>query len=155
MSNSDNIEERLIPYIEGVLNEREQDEVDEAIQADAALAREVEELKGVIGELRKGFASGMQSDFPELTVEEIVAMAAHDGNLETMTGSAEQKSLAPIEWQKMCSLRMPACARDSIMDASASWVASPTGLRPSATATVDRKENLDAPHGHAKTKGLT
>lgn len=92
MSNSDNIEERLIPYIEGVLNEREQDEVDEAIQADAALAREVEELKEVIGELRKGFASGMQSDFPELTVEEIVAMAAHDGNLETMTGSAEQKS---------------------------------------------------------------
>ena len=92
MSNSENIEERLIPYIEGVLNEREQREVDEAIQADADLAREVEELKEVIGELRKGFASGVQTDFPELTVEEIVAMAAHDGNLETMTGSAEQKS---------------------------------------------------------------
>ena len=92
MSNSENIEERLIPYIEGVLNEREQREVDEAIQADADLAREVEELKEVIGELRKGFASGVQTDFPELTVEEIVAMATHDGNLETMTGSAEQKS---------------------------------------------------------------
>ena len=92
MSNSENIEERLIPYIEGVLNEREQREVDEAIQADADLAREVEELKEVIGELRKGFASGVETDFPELTVEEIVAMAAHDGNLETMTGTAEQKS---------------------------------------------------------------
>jgi hypothetical protein len=66
--------------------------VDEAIQADADLAREVEELKEVIGELRKGFASGVQTDFPELTVDEIVAMAAHDGNLETMTGSADQKS---------------------------------------------------------------
>ncbi|MCA9781396.1 MAG: hypothetical protein KC800_31980, partial [Candidatus Eremiobacteraeota bacterium] len=92
MSNSDNIEERLIPYIEGVLNEREQREVDEAIQADAALAREVEELKEVIDELRKGFASGVRPEFSELSVEEVVKMAAHDGNLETMTGTAEQKA---------------------------------------------------------------
>jgi hypothetical protein len=91
-SNSDNIEERLIPYIEGVLNDGERQEVKEAIQADSKLAREVEELKEVIGDLRGAFASGVRPKSEALSVEEVVEMAAHDGSLETMPGTSEQKS---------------------------------------------------------------
>jgi hypothetical protein len=93
MSNkSDNIEERLIPYIEGVLNESEQQEVAKAIQADANLAREVDELKVLIGDLRGAFASGMNPKVEGLSVREVVEMAAHDGRLDTMTGTSEQKA---------------------------------------------------------------
>ena len=90
-SHSDNIEERLIPYIEGVLNEHEQQEVEAAIQADPELAREVEELREVIDGVRKTFASGVVPASPELSVEEVVALAFHDGKLETIPGTAEQK----------------------------------------------------------------
>ena len=90
--NSENIEARLIPYIEGVLNEREQQEVAQAIEADAALAREVDELKELIGDLRGAFASGMQTQTERLSVEEIVEMASHDGRLDTMSGTVDQKA---------------------------------------------------------------
>lgn len=91
-NNTENIEERLIPFIEGVLNAREEKEIQEAIQADSELAAEVQDLREIVDELRTGFASGVRPTQPELTVEEVVGLAYHDGKLETMIGSSELKT---------------------------------------------------------------
>lgn len=82
----------MIPFVEGVLNAREEKEVRDAIQADPVLAREIQELREVVDELRVAFASGIQPSQPELTPEEVVELAAHDGKLETMPGGSELKT---------------------------------------------------------------
>lgn len=87
-----NIEERLIPYLEGVLSATERQEVEAAIAADATLAREVSDLREVIGELRQGFASGVVPPQESLTPEEIVRLSAHQGGLENMPGSSQEKT---------------------------------------------------------------
>lgn len=91
-NNPENIEERLIPFVEGVLNAREENEVREAVQADPSLMREVEELRGVVDELRAAFASGVQPSQSAVTPEEVVETSFHDGKIETMPGSSELKT---------------------------------------------------------------
>lgn len=89
---SNDIEERLVPFVEGVLNAREEAEVRKAIESDPELAREVQELRDVIKSVRAGFASGVKPPQEELTPEEVVELAAHDGRIESMPGSSELKA---------------------------------------------------------------
>lgn len=102
----ENIEEKLIPFIEGVLNAREQSEVAEAIEADPNLAREVQDLKEVIVDLREAFASGVRPPQEELSPEEVVLLASHDGQLASMKGTADQKSRLFANDQSMAEYEM-------------------------------------------------
>lgn len=86
------IEEKLIPYLEGVLNAKERREVEEAIHSDGELAREMSDLRDIILELRQGFASGLKPPQEELTVEEVVELGANTGSVETLPGSSQQKA---------------------------------------------------------------
>lgn len=90
--NYEHIEEKLIPYLEGVLNPKERREVDEAINSDGELSREVGELREVILELRQGFASGLKPPQEELSVEEVVELGANTGSVESLPGSSAQKA---------------------------------------------------------------
>jgi hypothetical protein len=89
---NENIEEKLIPYLEGVLNPKERREVDEAINSDGNLAREMSELREIILELRQGFASGMKAPQEELSVEEVVELGANTGTVDSMPGTSQQKA---------------------------------------------------------------
>lgn len=86
------IEERLIPYIEGVLTEAEHLEVGRAIAADPQLALEVQQLEEIISDLRLAFAAGVEPYQEELTPEEVVMLASHRGSLDSMPGSSELKT---------------------------------------------------------------
>lgn len=90
--NSDNIEERLVPYLEDVLNPAEKQEVAQAIKADPELARELEELKETITDLREAFASGVTPPQESLSPAEVVELASHDGGLDSMPGTSQQKT---------------------------------------------------------------
>ncbi len=87
-----NIEERIIPYIEGVLNSQEHEEVRDAVNADPELQREVLELKGVIDDLRAAFASGVKPPQADLTPEEVSLLSEHTGGVDSMPGSSDQKA---------------------------------------------------------------
>jgi hypothetical protein len=89
---NENIEEKLIPYLEGVLNPKERREVDEAINSDGDLAREMSELREVILELRQGFANGMKPPQEELSVDEVVELGANTGSVDSMPGTSQQKA---------------------------------------------------------------
>ena len=89
---SDKYEDRIIPYIEGILNSDERNEMVLAIETDADLAREVSELEEMISDLREAFASGMRPSFSDLSVEDIVRLAAHEGGVESLQGSVFEKS---------------------------------------------------------------
>lgn len=89
---NEHIEEKLVPYLEGVLNPKERREIDEAINSDGELAREMSELREVILELRQGFASGMKPPQEELTVEEVVELSANTGSVDSLPGSSQQKA---------------------------------------------------------------
>ncbi len=90
---SEHIEEKIIPFLEGVLNAKEKREVEEAINSDGALAREVSELRQVILDLRKGFSAGMVPPQETLTVEEVVALATTESfSSEVVPGTSEQKA---------------------------------------------------------------
>lgn len=88
----ENIESKLIPYLEGVLNAKERREVDEAIGQDGELAREMSELREVILELRQGFASGLKPPQEELSVEEVVELGFNTGTIDGLPGTSEQKA---------------------------------------------------------------
>lgn len=88
----EHIEEKLVPYLEGVLNQKERREVDEAINSDGELAREMSELRDVILELRQSFASGMKPPQEELGVEEVVELGANTGSVDTLPGTSQQKA---------------------------------------------------------------
>ncbi len=93
MSDShEHIEEKLIPYLEGVLSLRERRELDEAIGSDGELAREVAGLRQVILSLSNGFAKGAKPQQEELTAEEVVELASGSGGTEAVVGSSEQKA---------------------------------------------------------------
>lgn len=92
MSVPENIEERLVPYIEGVLNAQEQAEVEQAISADPELGREVDELRQLIGDLKGGFASGVRAPQAELTPQEVALLSVHQGGIENLPGSSELKT---------------------------------------------------------------
>lgn len=87
-----NIEEKLIPYLEGVLNPKERRVVDAAIQADGALAREMAELRELILVLREGFASGVKPPQDELSVAEVVELSSYPGSATVMPGTSQQKA---------------------------------------------------------------
>ena len=89
---SQNIEEKLIPYLEGVLNPKERREVEEAINGDPDLAREMSELRELILELRQGFATGLKPPQEELSAEDVVEMSLHSGPAEKLPGSSAQKA---------------------------------------------------------------
>ncbi len=89
---SENIESKLIPYLEGVLNAKERREVDEAIGQDGDLAREMSELREVILELRQGFASGMKPPQEELSVDDVVELGFNIGTIDGLPGTSEQKA---------------------------------------------------------------
>ncbi len=89
---SQNIEEKLIPYLEGVLNPKERREVEEAINSDPELAREMSELRELILELRQGFATGLKPPQEELSPEEVVELSLHSGPAEKLPGSSAQKA---------------------------------------------------------------
>lgn len=116
--NSDNIEERLVPFVEGVLNEREEREVRAAAQADPELAREIAELREVIGELRTGFAAGLRPPQTELTPEEVVELANHNGKPETMPGSSEMKTRLFASDQALEEYRLLMALRDEGLEAT-------------------------------------
>lgn len=86
------IEEKLIPYIEGVLNSREHREVEEVLRANTQLAREVTDLREVIDGLREGFAGGVKPPQEKLSPEEVIEMAGSAGGVESLRGSSEQKA---------------------------------------------------------------
>lgn len=86
------IEEKMIPFIEGVLNSREHREVEEAIDSNSQLAREVTDLREVIDGLREGFADGVKPPQEKLSPEEVVEMAGSAGGVESLRGSSEQKA---------------------------------------------------------------
>jgi hypothetical protein len=88
----EHIEEKLIPYLEGVLNAKERREVDEAINSDGALAREMSELRDIILELRQGFAAGLRPPQEELSVEEVVELGANTGTVDSLPGTSQQKA---------------------------------------------------------------
>lgn len=89
---SSDIEEKLIPYLEGVLNPKERREVEEAINTDPELAREMSELREMVVELRRGFASGLKPPQEELSVEEVVDLSYHTGSSDKLPGSSAQKA---------------------------------------------------------------
>lgn len=89
---SENIEEKLIPYLEGVLNAKERREVEEAINTDSELAREMSELRELILELRQGFATGLKPPQEELSIDEVVELSAHTGSHDKLPGSSAQKA---------------------------------------------------------------
>ena len=86
------IEEKLIPYLEGVLNPKERREVEEAINTDPELAREMSELRELVLELRQGFASGLKPPQEDLSVEEVVDLSYHTGPSDKLPGSSAQKA---------------------------------------------------------------
>lgn len=88
----DKIEEKLIPFIEGVLNPREHREVEEAINSNSQLAREVTDLREVIEGLREGFAAGIKPPQERLTPDEVVELSLSGGGVESLRGSSEQKA---------------------------------------------------------------
>ena len=89
---NEHIEEKLIPYLEGVLAPKERQEIDTAIHSDGALAREMSELRELIVCLRQGFASGLRPPQEEVSVDEVVELGANTGNVETLPGSSQQKA---------------------------------------------------------------
>ncbi len=88
----ENIEEKLVPYLEGVLNPKERREVDEAINSDGELAREMSELRDVILQLRQGFASGLRPPQEEVTVDEVVELGSTTGSVDKLPGTSQQKA---------------------------------------------------------------
>lgn len=89
---SENIEEKLIPYLEGVLNPKERREVEEAINTNPELAREMSELRQLILELREGFATGLKPPQEELSIEEVVELSYHTGSTDKLPGTSAQKA---------------------------------------------------------------
>lgn len=88
----ENIEEKLVPYLEGVLNPKERREIDEAINSDGELAREMGELRDVILQLRQGFASGLRPPQEEVSVDEVVELSANTGSVDKLPGTSQQKA---------------------------------------------------------------
>lgn len=88
----EHIEEKLIPYLEGVLNAKERREIDEAINSDGNLAREMSEMREIILELRNGFANGMKPPQEEVSVDEVVELGFHTGPGDKMPGTSQQKA---------------------------------------------------------------
>lgn len=89
---NEHIEEKLIPYLEGVLNPKERLEVDAAINSDGELAREMSELRELIVELRQGFASGLRPPQEEVSVDEVVELGANTGSVDSLPGTSQQKA---------------------------------------------------------------
>ncbi len=89
---SENIEEKLIPYLEGVLNPKERREVEEAINTNPELAREMSELRELILELRQGFATGVKPPQEELSINEVVELSYHTGSTDKLPGTSAQKA---------------------------------------------------------------
>lgn len=93
MSNlPEHIEEKLVPYLEGVLNPKERREVELAVQSDKNLAREMSELRETILALRQGFASGLVPPPEELSVDEVIELSRHTGPVESLPGTSQQKA---------------------------------------------------------------
>lgn len=89
---NEHIEEKLIPYLEGVLNPKERLEVDAAINSDGELAREMSELRDLIVELRQGFACGLRPPQEDVSVDEVVELGANTGSVDSLPGTSQQKA---------------------------------------------------------------
>lgn len=120
-----NIEERLVPFVEGVLNARETAEVKEALENNPALAKEVEELRQIISELRTGFASGMEVSQEPLSPEQVVELASHKGGLESMSGSPELKSKLFLSEQSLHEYQLLRALSEDMKQTTWEWDGAP------------------------------
>ncbi len=83
MAKSDNIDEKIVPYVEGVLNEKEERSVSHALSADPEMARDAQEVKEAIRSLRGAFEAGVRPSFEaSMTESEVVKFACGTEDLE-------------------------------------------------------------------------
>ena len=92
LDDAKNIEEKVVPYIEDVLNDAERRQVDQVLSRDSDLSRDVAEIKQIVEELKAGFASGVKPPQERLSVEEVLKLSEFQGKLDSMPGTSEQKA---------------------------------------------------------------
>lgn len=83
VAKSDNIDEKIVPYVEGVLNEKEERSVSHALSADPETARAAQDVKEAIRSLKGAFEAGVRPSYEaSMTEAEIVKFACEADTLE-------------------------------------------------------------------------